>query len=71
MKKELWYAVNKDGRGNIFTSLPVRNEHFGVWEGTMESCFSNVVESLAAEGLPLPNITYNIEPQKISLTIDL
>ena len=70
MKKELWYAVNKDGRGNIFTSLPVRNEHFGIWEGTMMSCFSEMVEVFASEGLNLPNITYINEPLKLTLTLD-
>lgn len=71
MKKELWYAVNKDGRGNIFTSLPIRNNHFGVWQGTMESCFSGVVSVFDAEGLSLPGITYDNEPHKILLTIEL
>lgn len=70
MKKELWYAVNKDGRGNIFTSLPVRNEHFGFWEGTMMSCFSEMVDVFASEGLNLPNITYIKEPLKLTLTLD-
>ena len=71
MKKELWYAVNKDGRGNIFTSLPVRNEHFGIWEGSMESCFAGVVAVLEAEGLKLPNITSKDNPVKLSLSLEI
>ena len=71
MKKELFYAVNKDGRGNIFTSLPVRNEHFGIWVGAMMPCFSGVVDVFASEGLSLPIVTYNNEPQKLSLSIEL
>lgn len=71
MKKELFYAVNKDGRGNIFTSLPVRNEHFGIWEGAMVSCISGVVEIFAADGMNLPNITFKDDPRKLSLSIEL
>ena len=70
MKKELWYAVNKDGRGNVFTSLPVRNDSFGIWEGAMESCFSGVVAVFVADGLNLPYITYKNEPIRLVLSLD-
>lgn len=71
VSKTLYYAVNKDGRGNIFTSQPVRNEHFGIWEGTMESCFSEVIEVFAADGLSLPNIKFADAPHRLTLAIDL
>lgn len=71
MKKELWYAVNRDGRGNVFVSLPVRNEQFGIWEGDIIGCFTSVVDFFVSEGLALPYITYKNEPVKFVLSLDL
>ncbi len=71
MKKELWYAVKRDGRGNIFVSLPVRNEQFGIWEGEMIGCFASLVDFFVSEGLVLPIISYNNEPKRLTLSLDL
>lgn len=71
MEKKLYYAVNKRGHGCVFTSLPVRNDTFGIWEGTIETCFSEVVASMEADGLiNMPDNKYSDEPVSITLRLD-
>lgn len=67
--KELYYAVSRRGRGGVFTSLPVRNEHFGLWEGKMETCYSSVISDMEADGLALPDISFSDEPVRMTITV--
>ena len=72
VKKKLYYAVDRRDHGCVFTSLPVRNEKFGIWEGNIETCFSEVVASMEADGLiALPNNKYGDEPVAITLSLGL
>lgn len=72
MKKEkiLFFAVNRNGRWNVFTSKPERNDDFGTWVGKMETSYSDLIRTFESDGLVLPNITYKDEPVLIRLTVD-
>lgn len=66
----IWYAVSGRGQGNVFTTCPVRNPHFSLWQGRIEGCVSSLVSMMAAEGdLTLPVLTWDDEPVELELTI--
>ena len=68
--KKLWYAVSRRGQGNIFTDLPERDEHFGIWKGHIEGCYSSVVCDMEQCGLiELPDITWKNDPVELMLSI--
>lgn len=69
MEKVLYYAVSKRGQGCIYTTPPVRNEKFGVYEGRIEGCYSSVVADFEAGGLTLPDISWKDEPVMLRLSI--
>lgn len=71
MKKTLWYAVSKMGQGNIFTSMPERNDLRGIWTGEIHPCFTIAVLQLESEGFVLPNISWKDEAVKIMLEIEI
>lgn len=65
-----WYAVSGRGQGNIFTSYPVRDEHFKIWRGRIEGCVATLTCLMAAEGeVSLPPITWADEPVGLELSI--
>ena len=68
--KKIWYAVSGTGQGRIYTSCPVRNEHWKLWEAESVGCVSMVVMLLESEGvLSLPNLTWDDEPVELELSI--
>ena len=71
MKKEMevWYAVSKNGNGCVFMEQPVRNDHFGVWEGSILTCINDVVRHLEADGLTLPQVKWGDEPVKMVISL--
>ena len=67
---KIWYAVSGRGQGNIYTTCPVRNQHFSVWQGRLEGCVASTVCLMAAEhGLQLPVITWEDEPVELEVSI--
>lgn len=70
MKRILYYAVSGRGHGNVFTEPPARNEHFKIWEGRIEGCYSSVVADMESRGLELPNISWDDDPAEITLSIE-
>ena len=68
-EKVLYLAANRDGRCNVFTSLPERSDAFGIWAGNMESCYAELLRALESEGLVLPDITYKDDPMPLRLHI--
>lgn len=72
MKKEktLYFAVNRDGRWNVFTSLPERCDAFGAWVGDIETSYSDLLRTLESDGLALPTVTYKDDPVPIRLCLD-
>lgn len=69
MKRSIWYAVSKSGQGRVFTTLPVRNPHWGIWEGESVGCISTLFMIFEADGLELPNLTFKDEPVELELSI--
>lgn len=68
---KLWYAVNGSGQGCVFTSYPVRDEHWKTWCGDMASCYTMTVMMAEAEyGLKLPALKWSDEPVPITLKIE-
>ena len=67
----IWYAVNGKGQGRIFTSLPVREEHFKIWTAESVGCISMTAMLLESEGeLDLPaTMTWKDDPMELELTI--
>ena len=70
--KILYYAVNGSGQSCIFTTYPVRDEHFKTWVGEMVGMFSMVVSQMEAEGLiELPILKWSDEPVELELSIKI
>lgn len=69
MTKGLWYAVSRKGQGRIFTTCPVRDDHFGIWLGESIGCITTVVMLFESDGLELPPLKWDDEPRKIELSI--
>jgi len=69
MVRKLWYAVSKGGQGRVFTSLPVRNEHFGIFEGESIGAVSTVFMLFESEGLEVPDIKWKDDPVELELSI--
>ena len=66
----IWYAVNGKGQGRIFTSQPVRNDHWKLWEAESVGCISMAVMLLESNGeLELPVLSWKDEPVELELTI--
>lgn len=68
---KLWYAVSKKGQGRIYTSLPVRNEHWGIWEADSVGAVSTVFMLMEAEGMEVPDLKWKDEPVEMTLTIKI
>lgn len=67
---KIYYAVNGKGQGRIFTSKPVRNEHWKLWEAESVGCISMTAMSLESNGeLTLPSLTWQDEPVEMELSI--
>lgn len=68
---KIWYAVSGRGQGNVYTTCPVRNDHFKVWQGRIEGCISSTVCLMAAnEDVELPSgMTWQDEPVEMTLTL--
>lgn len=69
MKKRVFYAVSKSGQGRIFTTLPERDEHWGMWLGESVGCISTLFMLFLSDGLQLPTITWEDEPVELELSI--
>ena len=70
MKKEVYYAVSKKGQGRVFTTFPERDSHWGIWLGESIGCISTLFMLFEADGLEVPNINFNDEPRKYTITIE-
>lgn len=71
MTKKLWYAVSKKGQGRVFTTCPIRDEHFGIWLGESIGCISTTLMLFESDGLDLPAIKWNDDPVQIELSINV
>ena len=69
MKKELYYAVNGNGRGCVFAEKPARNDHFKIWTGRIIGGCFQIVMLFESEGFQLPDISWNDEPVQLVLTL--
>ena len=66
----IWYAVNGKGQGRIFTSLPIRENHFKIWLAESIGCISMTAMMMESEGeLELPELKWKDEPVEFELTI--
>ena len=66
MKKELWYAVYKDGSGFIYNEKPVRSAVCWVTDNNFYS-----INSFGLLIYELPNITFSDEPIKITIEFNI
>ena len=71
MKLTFYYVVAKQGKGRLYESMPTRNEHFGVWEGTTNGILPSVLVYLEDHGLVLPELSFKDEPYPITLEVSL
>ena len=71
MDKNLYYAVNGSGQGCVFTTFPVRDNHFKVWCGDQISCYTMAVSQMESDGLELPALKWSDEPIKIKLSAEI
>ena len=69
MTIEIWYAVSKRGQGHIYTTKPLINEHFGVYEGEQNSCVTMFVLMMEADGFELPVLKFGDDPVKLKITM--
>jgi len=68
----IWYAVNGEGQGRIFTSLPSRDKHFKIWCAESVGCISMTAMLLESDGaLSLPELTWKDDPVELELSIVL
>ena len=70
MTKTLYYAVNADGRGILFTERPERDDKLRIWCGNTNGYLSSVLQYLKDEGFDLPRIIYKDDPVLIKITTD-
>lgn len=69
---KIYYAVNGKGQGRIFTSKPVRNEHWTLWEAESVGCISMTAMLLESNGeLTLPTLTWKDDPIELELSISV
>lgn len=71
MVKKVWYAVSGKGQGRIFTTYPVRDDHFKVWLAESVGCISMTVMLFEADGMELPNLTWKDDPVELEISISL
>ena len=71
MKKKVWIAASKKGQIRVFTSYPVRDEHFGIFCGESIGCISMLVMLFESDGLELPNLTWKDEPVELEISISV
>ena len=69
-KKKIWLACSKKGQVRVFTTCPVRDDHWGIWLGESIGCISTLFMLFEADGLEVPNINFNDEPRKYTITIE-
>lgn len=70
MTKKIWYAVSGKGQGKIFTTCPVRDEHWKIWLGESIACITMTVMLFESEGLiEFPPMTWNDDPVEYEITI--
>lgn len=70
--KTLWYCVNGNGQGCIFTSPPERENHRKIWLGEIVGMYCNLVMQFEAEELlSLPVLKWNDEPVMIELELNV
>lgn len=68
--KILYYAVNGDGQGVLFTSYPIRDDKRKIWIGGMSGTYSSLVMEMEAEELmSLPVLKWSDNPVKLELNI--
>ena len=68
----IWYAVNGKGQGRIFTSQPVRNTHWKLWEAESVGCVSMTAMLLESDGeLVLPDLKWKDDPVEFEISIGL
>lgn len=66
---KLYYAVSRSGQGYVFTEMPTRNEHFGIWCGEMYGFITSLIMYMEGEkGFSLPKIKWSDDPVEITLT---
>ena len=58
------------GQGCVFTTKPIRNEHFGIWEGTITSCVSMLVVMMVSEGFLMPDIKWKDDAVELRISLE-
>jgi len=69
MTRDIWYAVSKRGQGRVFTTEPVRNDHWGIWEGEHVGFISMLVMEMEADGFEMPMLKWGDDPVKLTITL--
>ena len=69
-KKKIWLACSKKGQVRVFTSLPVRDEHWGMWLGEAVGCISTLFMLFEADGMEVPPLSWRDAPVAMEISID-
>lgn len=69
MKKKIYIATSKTGQMRVFTSVPERDQHFGIWCGDSVGCISMVFMLFESDGMHVPNQKWDDDPIELELSI--
>jgi hypothetical protein len=70
MSKTLYYAVNGNGQGVVYTSYPARDDNRKIWVGNIEGLYCTLVMQCESEELlSLPLLKWSDNPVKLELNI--
>lgn len=71
MKKKIYIATSKTGQMRVFTTMPEREEKFGIWVGESVGCISMVFMLFEADGLQIPKQKWSDDPIELELSISV
>ena len=69
-KKRIWLACSKKGQVRVFTSYPVRDDHWGIWCAESVGCISTLFMLFEADGLEIPPLKWSDSPVAMEISID-
>lgn len=68
-KKKIWLACSKKGQIRVFTTCPVRDDHWGMWLGESVGCISTLFMLFESDGMEIPPLTWKDEPYAMEISI--
>ena len=66
----IYYAVSRTGQGRVFTTLPERNEAFGIWCGESVGFVSSLFMYMESDGFRMPDLKWHDDPAKLTISLE-